>query len=57
MSHLKVAVGFTDISVAILDEIALAPKDLLPTLAFCLRGQNITPQIYAMSTPRARYLV
>lgn len=44
--------GFTEIEIAICDEIALAPVQLLPTMAFCLRGQNIHPHIYAMSTPR-----
>lgn len=44
--------GFTEIEIAICDEIALAPAQLLATMAFCLRGQNIHPHIYAMSTPR-----
>ena len=44
--------GFTEIEIALCDEIALAPATLLPTMAFCMRGENIIPHIYAMSTPR-----
>ena len=44
--------GFTDVEVAIYDEIALAPPNLLSTVAYCLRGRNITPRQYAMTTPR-----
>lgn len=44
--------GFTEIEISICDEIALAPKELLATLVFCMRGENIKPQLYAMSTPR-----
>ena len=49
--------GFTDIEVAIYDEIAIAPANLLSTVAYCLRGKNIKPRQYAMTTPRFRYLV
>lgn len=44
--------GFTDIEVAIYDEIAIAPANLLSTVAYCLRGKNIKPRQYAMTTPR-----
>lgn len=44
--------GFTEISVAILDEIALAPANLFTTLTFCMRGKGIEPKIYTMTTPR-----
>jgi hypothetical protein len=44
--------GFTEISVAILDEIALAPANLFSTLTFCMRGKGIEPKIYTMTTPR-----
>ena len=46
--------GLTDISIAICDEIAYAPRPdiFLATLAPVLRGKNIIPKIYAMTTPR-----
>lgn len=44
--------GFTEISTAILDEIALAPPNLFTTLTFCMRGKDIKPKIYTMTTPR-----
>lgn len=44
--------GFTDIEIAIYDEIAIAPANLLSTVAYCLRGKNIKPRQYAMTTPR-----
>lgn len=44
--------GFTDIEVAIYDEIALAPANLLSTVSYCLRGKGIKPRQYAMTTPR-----
>lgn len=44
--------GFTNISVAIYDEIALAPPNLLSTVVYCLRGLDIEPRQYAMTTPR-----
>lgn len=44
--------GFTDISTVIFDELALAPAHVLETVSFCMRGQNIHPHIYAMTTPR-----
>lgn len=44
--------GFTDIEVAIYDEIAIAPANLLSTVAYCLRGKNVKPRQYAMTTPR-----
>lgn len=47
--------GLTNISVAILDEIALAPiPDILFAALYpCLRGENIIPKIYFATTPRA----
>lgn len=45
--------GSTEISTVILDEIALASPTLLSVLTFCMRGTNITPHIYMMSTPKA----
>lgn len=44
--------GFTEVSIAICDEIALAPADFLGTMSFCMRGKGIKPKIYAMTTPR-----
>nr|DAW67872.1 MAG TPA: large terminase [Caudoviricetes sp.] len=44
--------GFTDISTVIFDELALAPAHVLETVSFCMRGKNIHPHIYAMTTPR-----
>ena len=44
--------GYTDIEIAIYDEIALAPPNLLPTAVYCLRGKGIKPRQYAMTTPR-----
>ena len=44
--------GYTDIEIAIYDEIALAPVNLLPTAVYCLRGKGIKPRQYAMTTPR-----
>lgn len=45
--------GFTEISIAICDEIALSPPSFFGTMAFCMRGKGITPKIYCMTTPRA----
>lgn len=44
--------GFTEISIAICDEVALAPPNFFGTMAFCMRGKGITPKIYCMTTPR-----
>lgn len=44
--------GFTEIGIAICDEIALAPANFFGTMAFCMRGKGITPKIYCMTTPR-----
>ena len=44
--------GFTEVSIAICDEIALAPPNFFGTMAFCMRGKGITPKIYCMTTPR-----
>lgn len=45
--------GYTEIEISICDEIALAPASLLPTLVFCMRGQDLHTHLYAMSTPRS----
>lgn len=44
--------GYTCISLAILDEAALAPSNLLEVLSPCLRGEGIVPRIRFGSTPR-----
>lgn len=46
--------GLTDISVCIADEIALAndPESLFSALAPVMRGKDIKPKLYAMTTPR-----
>lgn len=46
--------GLTDISVCIADEIALAndPETLFSALAPVMRGKDIKPKMYAMTTPR-----
>lgn len=44
--------GFTEISIAICDEVALAPANFFSTMAFCMRGKGISPKIYCMTTPR-----
>lgn len=44
--------GFTEIGIAICDEIALAPANFFGTMAFCMRGKGISPKIYCMTTPR-----
>lgn len=46
--------GLTDISVCIADEIALAndPESLFSALAPVMRGKDIKPKMYAMTTPR-----
>ena len=43
--------GLTEIEYLILDEIALAPNDILAIAAPCLRG-NFTPKIRFASSPR-----
>ena len=45
--------GYTNISLAILDEAALAPPDIFTILAFCMRGEGIHPMIRMLSTPRS----
>lgn len=45
--------GFTEISTAILDEVALSSPSLLSVMTFCMRGKDISPKIYMMSTPKA----
>ena len=44
--------GQSDISLLTLDEVAMAPADLLDIVGPCLRGFNITPQIRFCTTPR-----
>lgn len=46
--------GLTDISVCIADEIALAPNPdiLFATLSPVMRGKDIKPKLFAMTTPR-----
>lgn len=44
--------GYTEISIAICDEVALAPANFFGTMAFCMRGKGISPKIYCMTTPR-----
>lgn len=44
--------GFTEIEIAVFDEIAMAPANLLNVVSFCLRGEGINPQIFCMTTPR-----
>ena len=45
--------GYTSISLAILDEAALAPPDIFAVLAFCQRDCPVSPKIRMMSTPRS----
>lgn len=47
--------GLSDISVCIADEIALAPppESFFATVSPIMRGKNIVPKFYAMTTPRA----
>lgn len=45
--------GYTEISLAILDEAALADPEIMTVLPFCMRGQNIVPKIVMISTPRS----
>ena len=46
--------GYTSISLAILDEIALAPPTVFEVLAFCMRDCGCEPEIRMMSTPRSQ---
>ena len=45
--------GYTMISLAILDEAALAPPDVFTILTFCMRGEGVHPRIRMLSTPRS----
>ena len=45
--------GYTSISLAILDEAALAPPDIFTVLSFCQRDCPVSPKIRMMSTPRS----
>lgn len=44
--------GQTDVSLLILDEVAMAPADLLDIVGPCLRGEGIKPRIRFCTTPR-----
>lgn len=44
--------GFTEISLAILDEVAYAPADLFAVISPCLRGAGIKPKIRFFSSPK-----
>jgi hypothetical protein len=44
--------GQTNIEYLFLDELALAPSDLLAIVGPCMRGENIKPKIRFCSTPR-----
>ncbi len=44
--------GQTDVSLLILDEVAMAPADLLDIVGPCLRGEGIKPKIRFCTTPR-----
>lgn len=46
--------GYTSISLAILDEIALAPPGVFEILSFCMRDCGTEPIIRMMSTPRSQ---
>lgn len=46
--------GYTEISLAILDEAALADPDIMTILPFCMRGKDITPKLVMISTPRGQ---
>lgn len=44
--------GYTEISLAILDEAALADPIIMTILPFCMRGKGIKPKLIMISTPR-----
>lgn len=44
--------GQSDISLMVLDEVAMAPADLLDVAAACLRGKGLKPKIRFCTTPR-----
>ena len=44
--------GYTSISLAILDEAALASPDIFSVLSFCMRDCPVEPKIRMLSTPR-----
>ena len=46
--------GYSEISLAILDEAALADPEIMTVLPFCMRGQGIVPKIVMISTPRSQ---
>lgn len=46
--------GYTEISLAILDEAALADPEIMTILPFCMRGKDITPKLVMISTPRGQ---
>lgn len=46
--------GYTEISLAILDEAALADPEIMTILPFCMRGKGIVPKLVMISTPRGQ---
>lgn len=44
--------GLSRISIAVLDEVALAPPSIFATLSPCMRGEGIDPYIRMLTTPR-----
>lgn len=44
--------GYTEISLSILDEAALADPEIMTILPFCMRGKGIKPKLVMISTPR-----
>jgi hypothetical protein len=44
--------GQSDIALMVLDEVAMAPGNLLDVAAACLRGKNLKPKIRFCTTPR-----
>lgn len=46
--------GYTEISLAILDEAALADPEIMTILPFCMRGKDIVPKLVMISTPRGQ---
>lgn len=51
--HIDAARGLTEVHLLLLDELALAPPELLPTVAPCLRGTGTKSLIRFATTPRA----
>lgn len=51
--NIDAARGLTEVNLLLLDELALAPPELLPTVAPCLRGCKTPSRIRFATTPRA----